>query len=106
MSHSDAYNSSFTKEDGIGPQGIPNPNRDRSPIRGGFDRGGFGGRGGPGGGRGGGRGGFGGGRGGRGGGRDQGWGPVSGVSYRGKRGRDDEDGFDGEQYDPDQGNRY
>ena len=87
----ESYNNSFTKDDGIGPQGMPNPNRDRSPIRGGFDdfRGGRG------------RGGRGGFRGGRGG-RDQGWGPVSGVSFRGKRGRDDEDGYD-EQYDPDQG---
>merc|ERR1712131_361622 len=57
-----SYNNSFQRSDGIGPQGAPSGGRDRSPVgnRGGNFRGG--------------------------GGRDP-WGAVSGVSYRGKRGR-------------------
>ena len=106
-----SYNNSFQRSDGIGPQGAPSGGRDRSPVgnRGGNYRGGRG------------RGGHGGdpramderrnrysgnqnpwGDDNGGGGRDP-WGAVSGVSYRGKRGRNqNNDDGDFEEHDPDQ----
>jgi len=105
-----SYNSSFQRSDGIGPQGAPSGGRDRSPVG---NRGGnFRGRG---------RGGHGGdpramderrnrysgnqnpwGDDNGGGGRDP-WGAVSGVSYRGKRGRNqNNDDGEFEEHDPDQ----